>query len=76
MARSQERALTVRQFQEETEWLTENRDRFAGLWVAIQGRQLLAVAPTAREVFLKVANAKVPPLVILVDKDDPPFAGW
>lgn len=51
LGRSQERALRVRQFQEEAQWLTENKNRFAGQWIAIQDRQLLAVGATAREVF-------------------------
>jgi len=76
LAQSQERALRSRQFQEETEWLAENKNRFSGQWIALQGRRLLAVGTTAREVFLKVANETAPPLVILVDREDPPFAGW
>jgi len=66
----------VRQFQEETQWLIENGNRFAGQWVAIQGRQLLAVGATARDVFQRVANEKTPPLVTLVESDDLPFTGW
>ena len=76
MAKSQENTLRALQFQEESQWLAENRNKHLGQWIALQGRQLLAVGVTEREVFLKVANEKTPPLVILVAGDEPPFAGW
>jgi uncharacterized protein DUF5678 len=75
VAKSQERTRRTQQFREETQWLAKNRSRFAGQWIALQGSRLLAVGATAREVFLKVADEKTPPLVILVDNGEPPFAG-
>jgi hypothetical protein len=66
----------TRQFQEELHWLTENRPRFLGKWIALQGEQLLAVGATAKEVFSKVADQKGPPLVIKITDDELPFAGW
>lgn len=71
-----EHVRTARQFEEESRWLAENRNRFAGQWIALQGSRLLAVGVTAKEVFRKVADEKSPPLVILVDSGEPPFAGW
>jgi len=76
LAKSRERVFRTLQFHEETRWLAENKKRFAGQWIALQGRQLLAVGASAREVFLKVGNEKALPLVILVEGDEPPFAGW
>jgi len=59
----------------ETAWLAANRDRYAGLWIALQGEELLAVAPTAREVFAAVAGRDVTPLVMQIESAAP-FAGW
>jgi hypothetical protein len=63
-------------FQEELHWLAENRYRFPGQWIALEGDQLLAVGPTAQEVFSKVADQRTPPLVVKITDDELPFAGW
>src|ERR1700722_14726137 len=34
LAKLHERAVKVRQFREETQWLAENRNQFSGKWVA------------------------------------------
>jgi hypothetical protein len=71
-----ERTRKKRHFQEELHWLNENRRKFLGQWIALEGEQLLAVGPTAKEVFSKVADQKTPPLVIKITDDELPFAGW
>jgi hypothetical protein len=76
LAIAQESKRAACQFREEERWLEENRDRFGGQWVALQGRRLLAAGPTAREVFSAVATEKIPPLVTLVESGDLPFGGW
>lgn len=76
LAKTEEHVLRGRQFLEEAQWLAKNRSQFAGRWIALQGGRLLAVGDTAREVFLKVADEKTPPLVIRLENDDLPFAGW
>lgn len=70
------RAMRSRSFQQEVQWLAENRNRFLGRWVALQGNVLLAEGATAREVFQQVAGQELPPLVIRIDSEDLPFAGW
>lgn len=59
----------------ESAWLAANRDRYVGLWIALQGDELLAAAPTAREVFAAVAGRGSTPLVMQIDSSAP-FAGW
>jgi hypothetical protein len=73
---SKETAQPLRQFQAELQWLNDNRHKFVGQWIALQGGQLLAVGATAKEVFSKVAGQATPPLVIRIDDDELPFAGW
>jgi len=57
-------------------WLVENRPRFPGQWIALEGERLLAVGKTAKDVFSKVADRPTPPLVVRIDKEELPFAGW
>ena len=72
----QRRARREIQFRQEMQWLAENRHGFSGQWIALQGERLLAVGATAREVFSQVADQAQPPLVVRVDDDQLPFAGW
>lgn len=71
-----ERSATEGHFQEELRWLAENKHKYVGAWIALQGKQLLAVGATAKEVFAKVAGLKTPPLVIKISDEELPFAGW
>lgn len=73
---SRPRVITERSFQKELEWLAENRHRFSGQWIALQGDQLLAAGSIAHEVFQQVADIEPPPLVIRIEPDDLPFGGW
>jgi len=57
-------------------WLAENGHRFRGRWIALEGDRLLADGTTSREVFSKVAERSQPPLVIRIDEEELPFAGW
>ena len=59
----------------ESAWLAANRDKYVGLWIALQGDELLAVAPTAREVFAAVAGRGATSLVMQIESAAP-FAGW
>ena len=72
----QQRDSRDRQFHIETKWLAANRHRFPGQWIALKGEHLLAVGATAKEVFSKVDSEPEPPLVIRIEGDDLPFAGW
>jgi len=62
----------------EQEWLREHGPEYAGRWVALEGRELVALGTTAREV---INGAKAlgyhQPLVVRVPiPSDAPFAGW
>lgn len=61
---------------EEQAWIAANRRSYAGQWVALQGERLLAPGPVAREVFAKVRGLIPPPLMVLVEEENSPFAGW
>jgi hypothetical protein len=76
VAKLGERAQKARNFQEEMKWLAENRHKFLGRWIALQGQKLLAEGSTAKEVFAKVADQKTPPLVVQIIEEELPFAGW
>ena len=70
------RSSQKEQTDREMRWLADNRHRYAGQWIAIQGDTLLAAGASAKQVFAKVADQPIPPLVIRVDDEDRPFAGW
>jgi hypothetical protein len=75
-AQTRDRIRQKRHFQEELQWLAENRRKFLGKWIALDGAQLLAVGATAKDVFSKVADRRSPPLVVKITDDELPFAGW
>ena len=70
------RAQKHERFVQEMKWLAENGRKFSGKWIALEGERLLAVGGTSREVFSKVADRTEPPLVIRIDEEELPFAGW
>jgi hypothetical protein len=76
LARFQERAQRDRQFSQEMNWLAQHRRTYAGRWIALEGDRLLAVGATAREVFAHVGERPRPPLVIQIENEEMPFAGW
>jgi hypothetical protein len=52
-------------------WLHENREKYAGLWVALDGDRLIASGPTAQEVYSKAKAEGVQiPFVELVSAQD------
>jgi hypothetical protein len=65
-----------RQAQDEIAWITENRLRFNGRWIALSGRNLLAVGDSAMEVFRETEHLIPPPLVVKLDEESLPFSGW
>jgi hypothetical protein len=58
-------------------WLNENRQKYLGQWVALDGDRLIASAPTAKEVYSKAkAEGLKIPFVELVTQEEPaPFSG-
>ncbi len=63
--------------QSEFKWLAENRQQYAGRWVALDGDTLLAVGDSAREVYAAISNHEGIPLVTRVEPaEEIYFAGW
>ena len=60
-------------------WLHENREKYSGQWVALNGDRLIASGPTAKEVYSKAKAEGVQiPFVELVTGAEPvpSTAGW
>ena len=60
-------------------WLYENREKYSGQWVAIDGDRLIASGPTAKEVYSKAkAEGVEVPFVELVTDPGPvrSTGGW
>jgi hypothetical protein len=51
-----QRSLQKERVDQEMRWVANNRHRFSGQWIAIQGETLLATGITAKEVFARVAE--------------------
>lgn len=63
----------------EMRWIDENREAYAGQWVAVEGDRLVAADLNALEVFAaaKAAGIEVPFVVHVLPKDPLPFVpGW
>ena len=58
-------------------WLDENREKYSGQWVALDGDRLIINGPTAKEVYFKAKTEGVAiPFVELVTRREPgPFTG-
>lgn len=76
LARLGRRARNENQFHRERNWIAENRHKYRGRWIALEGDCLLAEGFSSKEVFSKVANRAQPPLVIKIEDEDLPFGGW
>jgi Family of unknown function (DUF5678) len=62
----------------EMQWLAENRNKYVGQWVVVEGDRLIASGSNSREVFqaAKQAGIEVPFLVQVEPEDQLPFGGW
>jgi hypothetical protein len=58
-------------------WLNENRQKYLGQWVALDGGRLIASAPTAQEVYAKAKaeGVKVPFVELITEEEPAPFSG-
>jgi hypothetical protein len=70
------RAERDEQHQRSLAWLSSHRLKYAGQWIALRGDHLVAVGPTAKEVFTQVRGENPPALVIKIESETLPFAGW
>jgi len=60
-------------------WLHENREKYAGQWVALDGERLIASGPTAKEVYskAKAEGVEIPFVELVTDPEPvPSTGGW
>ena len=60
-------------------WLHENRDKYAGQWVALDGDCLIASGSTAKEVYskAKAEGVEIPFVELVSGRESVPFiGGW
>ena len=65
-------------FQRALRWLEENKVKYLGQWVALDGDQLLAAGTDGKQVYAEAvaAGVAVPLLQQIKAEDDLPFGGW
>ena len=58
-------------------WLHENRDKYSGQWVALDGDRLIANGPTAKEVYskAKAEGIEIPFVELVTEEESGPFTG-
>lgn len=58
-------------------WLNENRPKYLGQWVALDGDRLIASGQTAKEVYskAKAEGVKMPFVDLVQDEESAPFSG-
>jgi len=58
-------------------WLNENRQKYLGQWVALDGDRLIASGPTAQEVYAKskAEGVKIPFVELISEEEPAPFSG-
>ena len=60
-------------------WLHENREKYSGQWVALDGDRLIATGPTAKEVYskAKAEGVEIPFVELVTDPGlVPSTGGW
>jgi len=57
-------------------WLAKNRATYAGRWIAVRGCELLASGMNAQEVYARARGQQPAPLVVKIESEGLPFAGW
>jgi hypothetical protein len=64
--------------QSQIEWLKQNREKYAGKYVALSGNELVGEGKTLREAREKASEKGFPnPFVTFVySENDVPFGGW
>ena len=58
-------------------WLNENRQKYLGRWVALDGHRLIATGETAKEVYskAKAEGVKIPFVELVTEEEPTPFSG-
>ena len=60
-------------------WLDENREKYSGQWVALDGDRLIASGPTVKEVYskAKAEGVEIPFVELVTDPEPvPSTGGW
>ena len=59
-------------------WLRENREKYLGQWVALEGDRLIAHGTDALQVHAeaKAAGIEIPFIEHIVEEQEPFYAGW
>ena len=60
-------------------WLHENREKYSGQWIALNGDRLMASGPTAKEVYskAKAEGVEIPFVELVTDQEPvPSTGGW
>ena len=60
-------------------WLHQNREKYSGQWVALNGDRLIASGPTAKEVYskAKAEGVEIPFVELVTDSEPvPSTGGW
>ena len=72
------RRVTPIDLSRELQWLKEHRQEYLKQWVALDGNQLIAHGPQAREVYAaaRAAGLKSPFVEFISAADKLPFGGW
>jgi Family of unknown function (DUF5678) len=65
-------------FQRALRWLEENKARYLGQWVALDGDRLLAAGTDGKQVYTEAvaAGVEVPFLKRVIEEQEPFYAGW
>ena len=58
-------------------WLNENREKYSGQWVALDGDRLIASGSTAKEVYskAKAEGVEIPFVELVTEGESGPFTG-
>ena len=58
-------------------WLEENREKYLGQWVALDGNRLIASGSTAKEVYskAKAEGVAIPFVELVTEGESAPFTG-
>ena len=58
-------------------WLQENREKYSGRWVALDGDRLIASGSTAKEVYskAKAESIEIPFVELVTEEESGPFTG-
>lgn len=58
-------------------WLHENREKYSGQWIALDGDRLIASGATAKEVYFKAKaeGVEIPFVELVTEEESGPFTG-